>query len=141
MEIKDQFYNYILELQDHICSVLEEVDGTAKFEEDLWERAGGGGGRTRVIRNGKVFEKGGVNVSAVHGQLPELLKKQLKVVNDQFFACGISLVIHPESPMVPTVHANFRYFEIYDEKGQRADGWFGGGIDLTPYYLREDVIQ
>jgi coproporphyrinogen III oxidase len=135
MNLKKDFTEFIYRLQDEICQGIEEIDGSAKFEEERWERPGGGGGRTRVIRNGKVFEKGGVNISEVHGTLPEVLKKKLNVTSDQFFACGLSLVIHPESPLIPTVHANFRYFEMYDEKGKRCDGWFGGGIDLTPYYI------
>ncbi|MEL6847893.1 MAG: oxygen-dependent coproporphyrinogen oxidase, partial [Bacteroidota bacterium] len=96
----------------------------------------------RVIRGGRVFEKGGVNTSSVFGALPEVLQKQLKVEQAQFFACGLSLVIHPQSPMVPTVHANFRYFELYDADGNRKDCWFGGGMDMTPYYLwQEDAVH
>ena len=107
---KERFYAYIQTLQDQICQALEAADGEAAFEEDLWERAGGGGGRTRVIENGRVFEKGGVNISAVHGALPESMKAYFKVTEGDFFACGLSLVIHPKNPMVPTVHANWRYF-------------------------------
>jgi coproporphyrinogen III oxidase len=89
-----------------------------------------------------VCEKGGVNVSKVYGQLPEPMKTYLKVEQVDFFACGISLVIHPNSPLVPTVHANFRYFELYDNNKEVVDQWFGGGIDLTPYYLfNEDVVH
>ncbi|MCG2460881.1 oxygen-dependent coproporphyrinogen oxidase [Flavobacteriaceae bacterium F89] len=140
--MKDQFYQYIQALQDTITSKLEEVDGLAKFQEDLWERPEGGGGRSRVIGNGKVFEKGGVNISAVHGPLPQSMQTYFGVQEADFFACGLSLVIHPKSPMVPTVHANWRYFEMYDKKGRLVDQWFGGGQDLTPYYLfDEDVIH
>jgi len=140
--MKDQFYQYILNLQDRITSKLEEVDGVAKFQEDLWERAEGGGGRTRVIENGGIFEKGGVNISAVHGELPEPLRKQFGVEQGDFFACGLSLVLHPKNPMIPTVHANWRYFEMYDGDGNIVTQWFGGGQDLTPYYLfEEDAIH
>ncbi|MFY8009916.1 MAG: coproporphyrinogen III oxidase, partial [Flavobacterium sp.] len=143
--MKDQFYQYILQLQDQICAGLEAVDGVAKFREDLWQRPEGGGGRTRVIENGQVFEKGGVNISAVHGKLPDTMQKMFGVGEADFFACGLSLVIHPKNPMVPTVHANWRYFEMYDTSTALSTGsrkvinsWFGGGQDLTPYYLFEE---
>ena len=136
--IKEVFYNYILNLQDQITSTLEKIDGMAKFQEDLWKRPEGGGGRTRVIQNGKVFEKGGVNISAVHGKLPDTMKTHFGVSEANFFACGLSLVLHPSNPMIPTVHANWRYFEMYDSKGEIVDQWFGGGQDLTPYYLFEE---
>ncbi|MDO3695189.1 oxygen-dependent coproporphyrinogen oxidase [Wenyingzhuangia sp. chi5] len=140
--MKEQFYNYIQQLQDTICEGLEAVDGDAKFVEDLWDRPEGGGGRTRVISNGQVFEKGGVNISSVHGELPMALRKQFGVEAGNFYACGLSLVIHPKNPMVPTVHANWRYFEMYDELGNVVTQWFGGGQDLTPYYLfDEDAIH
>tara|TARA_B110001454_G_C12681085_1_gene418100 strand:+ start:445 stop:1347 length:903 start_codon:yes stop_codon:yes gene_type:complete len=140
--MKAQFYKYIENLQDTITTKLEKVDGLAKFEEDIWEREEGGGGRTRVIESGKVFEKGGVNISAVHGELPEVLRNQFKVKEGNFFACGLSLVLHPINPFVPTVHANWRYFEMYDEVGNIVTQWFGGGQDLTPYYLfDEDAIH
>jgi coproporphyrinogen III oxidase len=136
--MKEQFYTYIQNLQDQICSGLEASDGQAKFREDLWKRPEGGGGRTRVIENGAVFEKGGVNISAVHGKLPEAMQKMFNVGEADFFACGLSLVLHPKSPMVPTVHANWRYFEMYDDNGNVIQQWFGGGQDLTPYYLFEE---
>ncbi|MDC0380284.1 oxygen-dependent coproporphyrinogen oxidase [Flavobacteriaceae bacterium] len=136
--MKNQFYNYIEHLQDQITSKLEEIDGKAKFKEDLWQRKEGGGGRTRVIQNGTVFEKGGVNISKVHGPLPPAMQSYFNVGEVDFFACGLSLVIHPKSPMVPTVHANWRYFEMYDKDGAIVDQWFGGGQDLTPYYLFEE---
>jgi coproporphyrinogen III oxidase/REP element-mobilizing transposase RayT len=136
--MKNKFFNYIHELQDRITSQLETVDGKAKFQEDLWERPEGGGGRTRVIENGKVFEKGGVNISGVHGKLPESMQNYFGVKDAYFFACGLSLVLHPKNPMVPTVHANWRYFEMYDQDGNIVDQWFGGGQDLTPYYLFEE---
>ncbi|WP_417885088.1 oxygen-dependent coproporphyrinogen oxidase [Zunongwangia sp.] len=140
--MKDEFYQYIQDLQDRITTKLEEVDGKAKFQQDFWEREEGGGGRTRVIENGNVFEKGGVNISAVHGPLPPAMQSYFKVGDVNFFACGLSLVIHPKSPMVPTVHANWRYFEMYDKDGTIINQWFGGGQDLTPYYLfEEDAIH
>ncbi|WP_318641623.1 oxygen-dependent coproporphyrinogen oxidase [Flavobacterium ardleyense] len=140
--MKDKFYSYILNLQDQICAALEAQDGTAKFREDLWDRPEGGGGRTRVIENGAVFEKGGVNISAVHGKLPDSMQKLFNVGEADFFACGLSLVIHPKNPMVPTVHANWRYFEMYDAEGTVINSWFGGGQDLTPYYLfDEDAVH
>lgn len=136
--MKDKFFNYIQNLQNKITSALEEVDGKAKFKEDEWQRQEGGGGKTRVIQNGNVFEKGGVNISAVHGPLPKSMQQYFKVEDVDFFACGLSLVIHPVNPMVPTVHANWRYFEMLDKSGNRVDQWFGGGLDLTPYYLFEE---
>ena len=120
------------DLQSRICSGLEELDGLAKFSEDNWEREEGGGGLTRVIANGGVFEKGGVNFSEVYGPLSEPAKAYLKVKDDNFYATGVSIVIHPESPLIPIIHMNVRYFEL--------DGgtyWFGGGIDLTPIYIEE----
>jgi len=136
--MKEKFYKYIQELQDKITSKLEEVDGSAKFREDLWTRPEGGGGRTRVIENGAVFEKGGVNISKVHGPLAPAMQKHFGVGDVDFFACGLSLVLHPKNPMAPTVHANWRYFEMYDKQGEMVDAWFGGGQDLTPYYLFEE---
>ena len=140
--MKHKFYQYIQDLQNTITAGLEAIDGKAKFEEDIWVRPEGGGGRTRVIQNGNVFEKGGVNISGVHGKLPDSMQKYFGVEDADFFACGLSLVIHPKSPMVPTVHANWRYFEMYDQDGNIVDQWFGGGQDLTPYYLfEEDAIH
>ena len=136
--MKDQFFKYIHELQDRITAKLEAIDGKAKFKQDLWDRPEGGGGRTRVIENGNVFEKGGVNISGVHGKLPDTMQKYFGVEDADFFACGLSLVLHPKNPMVPTVHANWRYFEMYDKDGNIVDQWFGGGQDLTPYYLFEE---
>ncbi len=138
--IKEQFAAYIQNLQNEICSALEEIDGKSTFREDDWDRDGGGGGKTRVISKGDVFEKGGVNISTVHGELPEPIQKHFNVEDGWFWAGGISLVVHPKSPMIPTVHANFRYFELYDdeEMTNAVDGWFGGGADLTPYYLYEE---
>ena len=140
--MKEKFQAYIQQLQDTICEKLETIDGKATFQEDLWDRPEGGGGRTRVIENGNVFEKGGVNISSVHGVLPEVLRKQLNVNEGNFFACGLSLVLHPKNPFTPTVHANWRYFEMYDGSGNIVTQWFGGGQDLTPYYLfDEDALH
>lgn len=120
-------------IQDEICSGLEKLDGYSRFEEQLWDREGGGGGRTRIIRNGKIIEKGGVNFSAVHGKLPDVIKKSFNVDSDDFFATGVSIVIHPEHPWIPIIHMNIRYFELNNKVR-----WFGGGIDLTPHYIIEN---
>lgn len=138
MTTKEKFVNHIHQLQDKICQALEEADGQAKFIEDKWERAEGGGGKTRVIKDGGVFEKGGVNTSVVFGKLPEVMKQKFNTTADNFFACGLSLVLHPTNPLVPTVHANWRYFEMKNENGEVVDSWFGGGTDLTPYYIDEE---
>ncbi len=135
--MKDQFFDYIQQLQKNITSGLEQMDGEAKFLKDEWQREGGGGGLSMVLENGKVFEKAGVNISKVHGLLPETMQKAFNVTDAQFFACGLSLVIHPKSPKIPTTHSNWRYFEMYDQNGNLIDQWFGGGQDLTPYYLDE----
>lgn len=132
---RTDFISFIHEFQDRLCRIVEQEDGVAKFAEDRWERDGGGGGITRIIENGRVFEKGGVNTSVVHGPVTPALAQQLKTSGENFFACGISIVIHPLSPMVPTVHANFRYFEVEN------DSWFGGGCDLTPYYFFEEDVD
>lgn len=139
--MKKEFLNYIHNLQDIITSKLEAIDGKATFQEDVWERPEGGGGRTRIIENGNIFEKGGVNISAVHGKLPQSMQTYFNVTDCDFFACGLSLVLHPKNPFVPTVHANWRYFEMYDKNGNIIDSWFGGGQDLTPYYLFEEDAQ
>ena len=136
--MKEQFVSYIKNLQDQITSKLEAIDGKATFKEDLWKRAEGGGGRTRVIENGNVIEKGGVNISEVHGPLAPAMQQYFNVGDVDFFACGLSLVIHPKNPYAPTVHANWRYFEMLDKAGNLVDSWFGGGQDLTPYYLFEE---
>lgn len=139
--MKERFVTYIRSLQDTITSAVETIDGKTKFEEDIWKRPEGGGGRTRVIENGAVFEKGGVNISEVHGTLPESMQQYFGVTDANFFACGLSLVLHPVNPMVPTVHANWRYFELYNQEGEVVDQWFGGGQDLTPYYLFDEDAQ
>jgi len=134
---KEQISADYQQIQDEICAALEQVDGKARFEEELWEREGGGGGRTRIIQNGDIFEKGGVNFSAVHGQLSENMKKALQVESDDFFATGVSIVIHPNHPIVPIIHMNIRYFEMPSSFGGESKPvrWFGGGIDLTPHYI------
>ncbi|WP_222165783.1 oxygen-dependent coproporphyrinogen oxidase [Edaphocola aurantiacus] len=134
---KDIWIDFIHDLQNRICAALETSDGQAKFVEDLWERPEGGGGKTRVISNGAVFEKGGVNTSVVYGTVTDTMRRQLNIDGHTWFACGLSLVLHPVNPMVPTTHANWRYFELYDAEGNVCDRWFGGGADLTPYYLDE----
>lgn len=132
----DRAADYLRGLQDRICEALERADGRAAFRQDAWDRPGGGGGRTRVIADGAVFEKGGVNFSEVFGDFPPAFAKTLPGEGTRFTATGVSLVIHPRSPLVPTVHANFRYLT----HGSKA--WFGGGADLTPYYpFKEDVIH
>ncbi len=141
---RGKWIEHIYTLQDSICKELENADGKSAFIEDRWERAGGkgGGGITRVISNGDIFEKGGVNTSVVYGHVKEQMKKQLGIDGAKWFAAGLSLVIHPCNPYVPTVHANWRYFELYDEADNVMDRWFGGGTDLTPYYLfEEDAIH
>jgi coproporphyrinogen III oxidase len=127
---------YFRDLQDRICAGLTQADGKATFREDAWQRPGGGGGRTRVLIDGGVFEKAGVNFSEVFGQMTPEFAKQIPGEGLDFSATGVSLVLHPRNPKVPTVHANFRYLI----KGDKS--WFGGGADLTPYYgYREDVIH
>jgi coproporphyrinogen III oxidase len=134
----DQFHrsavDYFRGLQDRVCAELEAADG-ARFREDAWDREGGGGGRSRVLVDGGVFEKAGVNFSEVFGEMGEFAK-QLPGEGTAFTATGISLVLHPRNPYVPTVHANFRYLT----RGDRS--WFGGGADLTPYYpFVDDVVH
>ncbi len=127
---------YFRGLQARICTALETIDGQGRFREDAWEREGGGGGRSRALAEGGVFEKAGVNFSDVHGEFSEEFARQVPGEGRSFKATGISLVLHPRSPMVPTVHANFRFLV----KGEK--WWFGGGSDLTPYYpYREDAIH
>ncbi len=142
--IRDRAHALVLELQDQICEAMARVDGTA-FEEITWDRPGGGGGRSRVLQDGAVFEKAGVNVSAVHGTLPPQAAAAMRARRDvalpdgaAFFATGVSLVLHPHNPLAPTVHANYRYFELQDG----GTWWFGGGADLTPAYLfEEDAVH
>lgn len=133
MITKEQIAADYQQIQDEICAGLEQLDGLAKFQEELWNRDGGGGGRTRVIQHGHVLEKGGVNFSAVEGKLPEAVKNAFQVDEEDFFATGVSIVIHPNHPWVPIIHMNIRYFEMSDKVR-----WFGGGIDLTPHYVIEE---
>jgi coproporphyrinogen III oxidase len=137
---KDPFLQFIYNLQDEICKALVSEDPDCMITEDVWERPEGGGGRSRAIGKGSVFENGGVNISTVHGQLPSSMMQYLETQHRNFFACGISLIIHPLNPFVPTVHANYRYFELYDADGLLIDQWFGGGSDITPYYLYKDDV-
>lgn len=138
MDVKKEWITYVHDLQNRICAALEEADGKAKFIEDEWQRPEGGGGKTRVIVNGNVFEKGGVNTSVVFGAVTDAMRSQLKMNGTGWFACGLSLVLHPFNPFVPTVHCNYRMFELYGEKNELVDRWFGGGTDLTPYYLFDE---
>jgi coproporphyrinogen III oxidase len=135
--LRERASEFFLDLQSRICDALERLDGSAGFGTDRWERHGGGGGLTRVLESGAVLEKAGVNFSEVHGDLGESFAAKLPVGSGMaFYATGISLVLHPRNPMVPTVHANFRYLE------RGSGGWFGGGTDLTPYYpYTEDAIH
>ncbi len=141
MEInKEHITGWLKQLQDSICIALEKADGSGKFLEENWKREEGGGGRSRVMKNGSVIEKGGVMFSAVHGNTPEfLLRENQHSVNDtistdsKFYATGISIVIHPKNPMVPIIHMNIRYFEM-----SNGTKWLGGGIDLTPHYIVEE---
>lgn len=128
------------QIQDEICLGLEQADGKGRFQEELWEREGGGGGRTRIIQQGALIEKGGVNFSAVEGKLPDAIKKAFGVQTDDFFATGVSIVIHPEHPWIPIIHMNIRYFEMEHADGTKLQ-WFGGGIDLTPHYVIEEDAQ
>ena len=154
MEInKETISDWLRNLQDSICSALEQADGGAKFAEENWTREEGGGGRTRIIKEGNVIEKGGVLFSAVSGDAPDFLfkesahsaspkaaqKEMENITKPQFFATGVSIVIHPKNPMVPIIHMNIRYFEMPALAG--GDGgvkWLGGGIDLTPHYIFEE---
>ena len=130
---RNDISDFMKTLQDEICNGLELEDGEQKFQEDVWTHETGGGGRSRVIQHGNVFEKGGVNFSAVEGEMPEFMKERVNPNAKTFFATGVSLVIHPETPMVPIVHMNVRYFET-----DTGESWFGGGIDLTPIYVSEE---
>lgn len=139
-DFKEEIAEWLMSLQNDICKALEEADGKSKFIEDKWEREEGGGGRSRIIADGNVLEKGGVGFSAVHGPTPGFLTKEGdhsvsgKISNNStFFATGVSIVLHPQSPMVPIIHMNIRYFETSD--GVK---WLGGGIDLTPHYVNKE---
>jgi coproporphyrinogen III oxidase len=137
-DAKQRVSQFMKSLQDEICHGLEELDGVGKFKEDSWEREEGGGGRSRVMQNGNVLEQGGVNFSEVWGKElpPSILKQRPEAAGHGFYATGTSMVLHPHNPYVPTVHLNYRYFEAGPV------WWFGGGIDLTPYYpFAEDAAN
>ncbi len=130
MITKEHISSWFQQLQNRICEGVEAVDGFAHFREDSWVRPEGGGGKTRVIQDGTILDKGGVNFSAVYGPTPDNILKALKLEKADFFATGVSIVLHPKSPMVPIIHMNVRYFEM-----SNGVFWFGGGIDLTPHYV------
>ncbi|MFO8154505.1 MAG: oxygen-dependent coproporphyrinogen oxidase [Thiohalospira sp.] len=139
----DAVKTYLLDLQDRICDELAAEDGGATFEEDAWEREAGGGGRTRVLAEGDVFEQGGVNFSHVFGgELPAAASaRRPELAGRRFQAMGVSLVIHPRNPHVPTSHANVRFF-VAEKEGEPPVWWFGGGFDLTPFYpVHADVLH
>ena len=139
----DKVVDFLKGLQDQICHALESVDGKGKFVEDNWVRQEGGGGRTRVITNGNVFEQGGVNFSLVSGSKlpPSATAHRPELAGRTWKACGVSLVLHPKNPYVPTSHANVRFF-IAEKEGEEPVWWFGGGFDLTPFYpFEEDIIH
>lgn len=131
----EQVKNYLLQLQNSICQTLERLDGQATFFEDAWQRPGGGGGLTRVLSHGLVFAKAGVNFSHVSGEHlpPSATSNRPELAGRRFHALGLSLVIHPDNPYIPTTHANVRFF-IAPKEGEETIWWFGGGFDLTPYY-------
>lgn len=130
MGFKEEISARFQQVQDEITQGLERLDGKGQFQEECWEREGGGGGRTRVMQSGDLIEKGGVNFSAVHGLLPQNLQKAFQVEEQMFFATGVSIVLHAHHPLVPIIHMNVRYFELNDHIR-----WFGGGIDVTPHYI------
>jgi coproporphyrinogen III oxidase len=135
---RDRVKQWLQSFQDSVCEGLTQADGVAEFKEDSWVREEGGGGRSRVMREGGVFEQGGVNFSEVWGKNlpPSILKQRPEAAGHEFYATGTSMVLHPRNPYIPTVHLNYRYFEAGPV------WWFGGGIDLTPYYpFEEDVVQ
>ena len=134
---------YLRALQQRICASLEDIDGTQKFRHDGWNRPGGGGGESRVLVGGSVFEQAGVGFSHVYGSEmpPSATKSRPELTGKSFQALGVSLVLHPQNPYVPTTHANFRFFSTDADEGE-AVWWFGGGFDLTPYYaFHEDVLH
>ncbi|HEY9667010.1 MAG TPA: oxygen-dependent coproporphyrinogen oxidase [Coleofasciculaceae cyanobacterium] len=135
---RDRVRQFMRNLQDTICEALQTLDGVSTFKEDSWEREEGGGGRSRVIRDGDVFEQGGVNFSEVWGKQlpPSILTQRPEAAGHGFYATGTSMVLHPRNPYIPTVHLNYRYFEAGPV------WWFGGGVDLTPYYpFAEDAAH
>ncbi|KAJ1698046.1 hypothetical protein LUZ63_006558 [Rhynchospora breviuscula] len=153
--VRARFEKMIREVQDEVCAALEVADGTGKFKEDVWSRPGGGGGISRVLQDGAIFEKAGVNVSVVYGTMPpdayRAAKGNAGADNGgakagpvPFFAAGISSVLHPKNPFAPTLHFNYRYFETdapKDAPGAPRQWWFGGGTDLTPSYIIEEDVK
>ena len=145
MPTKEEIRDWFKSLQIDICQQVEATDGKGKFISEIWERPGGGGGISRVLKEGNIIEKGGVNFSAVWGKTPETTLKLLNIPASEnempeFFATGVSIVLHPHNPRVPIIHMNVRYFEISATKDREAIWWFGGGIDLTPHYVdKEDA--
>ncbi|PSS11069.1 Oxygen-dependent coproporphyrinogen-III oxidase [Actinidia chinensis var. chinensis] len=149
--VRARFEKMIREAQDHVCSAIEAVDGNGMFKEDVWSRPGGGGGMSRVLQDGAVFEKAGVNVSVVYGVMPPEAYRAAKPLSSEdkpgpvpFFAAGISSVLHPKNPFAPTLHFNYRYFETdapTDAPGAPRQWWFGGGTDLTPAYIFEEDVK
>jgi len=139
----DKVLNYLRKLQDNICTQVEELEGVATFQEDEWDRPEGGGGRTRILQNGDVFEQAGVGFSHVFGNdlPPAATTQRPELAGRNFQAMGVSLVIHPNNPFVPTSHCNVRFF-IAEKDNEEPVWWFGGGFDLTPYYgFKEDAAH
>lgn len=139
----DRVRDYLTDLQDRICAAVEAIDGKARFAEDLWQRAEGGGGRTRILRDGAVFEQAGIGFSDVSGARlpPSASAHRPEPAGATWRACGVSLVFHPHNPHIPTTHANVRYFRA-ERDGEMVAAWFGGGFDLTPFYpVDEDVMH
>ncbi|MEM0938380.1 MAG: oxygen-dependent coproporphyrinogen oxidase [Bacteroidota bacterium] len=133
---KHSIADWFMTLQDNICNNLEKLDSKSLFQQDKWDRSEGGGGRSRVIKQGDLIEKGGVNFSAVEGRTPQKILNALGLPEADFFATGVSIVLHPQNPWVPIIHMNIRYFEM-----SNGTWWFGGGIDLTPHYVIKDKAK
>ncbi|KGK55977.1 oxygen-dependent coproporphyrinogen oxidase [Xanthomonas cannabis] len=138
----DRVRDYLTDLQDRICAAVEAADGRARFSEDLWQREEGGGGRTRILRDGAVFEQAGIGFSDVSGTRlpPSASAHRPELAGATWRACGVSLVFHPHNPHVPTTHANVRYFRA-ERDGEVVAAWFGGGFDLTPFYPVDEDVQ
>ncbi|MCS6822375.1 MAG: oxygen-dependent coproporphyrinogen oxidase [Microscillaceae bacterium] len=133
---KEQITNYFQDLQNRICHAIEQADRKGKFLTDTWQRLEGGGGISRIIQQGQVLEKAGVNFSAVFGEIPEALRTHFQFQGEKFYATGVSIVMHPHNPFVPIIHMNVRYFQLDEHTA-----WFGGGIDLTPHYIDEEEAR
>ncbi|MBC7451495.1 MAG: oxygen-dependent coproporphyrinogen oxidase, partial [Cytophagales bacterium] len=137
MVTKEAIEKKFKEIQDHICIKLEQADGKGMFQTDEWTRSEGGGGRSRIMNNGHSIEKGGVNFSAVYGEMPDVVLNALKLSKADFYATGVSIVMHTSNPWIPIIHMNIRYFEMTN-----GTWWFGGGIDLTPHYVvKEEAVE